>query len=446
MSERDCLACDEYNRLSRRGFLQLSAATLAALGAPAWLPRIAMAGPGGEDSTRDVFVYIYLRGGADGLTLCVPYGDAAYATVRNLTRILPPDGTINTAQGLSNTNFFGLPPAMAPLKPAYEDGKMAIVHACGWNVPSPSRSHFDAQRWMELGQFNPASLFTGWIGRHLADTGAVVVGTPVRGIGVANGLQQSLVGGPQCIPIPGLALSNSPNFNLHGPSGTVAARRASLATMYNATTDPLKTEAAIAQGTIDLLAAIPFSSYAPAGGAVYPTSSFGYSLKSTAAIIKNNMGVEAVAIDRSGWDTHSNQGVNIGGGMYAVMSDLASALNAFYIDVVQNYTRNVVVVVQSEFGRRVNENASGGCDHGYGNCMFLLGNRVNGRQVLSYGTNGLPGWPGLGAGQLFQNLDLKVTIDFRDILAEVCANLLNNTNLANVFPGYVPTFRGVTVP
>src|SRR5262245_27771999 len=148
MIEHDCLACDEYNRLSRRGFLQLSAATLAALGAPEWLPRIAMAGPGGGDTTRDVLVYVYLRGGADGLTLCVPSGAPAYATVSNATRILTPDGTGATAQALSNSNFFGLPPAMASLVQPYEDGKLAIVHACGWMVANPSRSHFDAQRWM----------------------------------------------------------------------------------------------------------------------------------------------------------------------------------------------------------------------------------------------------------------------------------------------------------
>jgi uncharacterized protein (DUF1501 family) len=444
MSERDCTACAEYNRLSRRGFLQFSGATLAMLGVPEWLPRVAFAKDG--DSTRDVVVLVYLRGGADGLTLCVPYGDAAYATLRNATRILPPDGSATTAQALSNSNFFGLPPALTPLKQIYEDGKLAIVHACGWNVANPSRSHFDAQRWMELGQFNPANLFTGWLGRHLADTGAVVPGTPIRGVGVANGLQLEMVGGPQCLPVPGFAQSNSPNFNLHGPSGTVAARRSSLATMYNATTDPLKTDAALTQATLDLLNAIPFSSYVPGGGAVYPTTSMGYSFKSAAALIRNDMGVEAVAIDRSGWDTHSAQGVNLGGGMYGVMDDLAKCLSAFYTDIVVNSTRSVAVVVMSEFGRRAAENASAGCDHGYGNCMFLMGNRINGRQVLSLGTNGLPGWPGLGAGQLFQNLDLKVTLDFRDILSEVCANLLNNTNLGNVFPGYTATFRGVTAP
>jgi uncharacterized protein (DUF1501 family) len=270
----------------------------------------------------------------------------------------------------------------------------------------------------------------------------------VRGIGVANGLQQSMVGGPDCLPVPGLSQSNAPNFNLHGPSGTVAARRAVISTMYNATTDPLKTEAQITQATIDLLASIGFSTYVPAGGAVYPTTSLGYSMKSAAAIIKSQFGngVEAVAIDKSGWDTHSVQGVNPGGGMYSIMQDLANALFAFHTDVVVNSTRSVAVVVMSEFGRRAAENASFGCDHGFGNCMMLMGTRINGRQVLSYDTLGQPGWPGLGPGQLFQNLDLKVTVDFRDILGEVCANLLNDTNLPGIFPGYTPVFRGVTVP
>jgi uncharacterized protein (DUF1501 family) len=446
MNEHDCQACGEYYELSRRGFMKFSGATLLALGAPAWLPRIAMARD--EDSTRDVLVSIYLRGGADGLTLCVPYGDAAYYSVRSHgTSIAPPDGTNLTAQALSTTTMFGLPPAMAALVTPFEDGKLAIVHATGWKVPNPSRSHFDAQRWMELGKFNDPTLFTGWLGRHLTNTGAVVPSDPVRAIGVANGLQAQLLGAPEAIPVPGLAGSSAPNFNLGGSTSTRLLRRKVLNGMYSAVAEPMKSAALITQQTIDLLNAIPFSSYAPAGGAAYPTTSFGYSLKSTAAILKNNMGVEAVAIDRSGWDTHSNQGVALGGSMYNTMKDVADALNAFYIDVVQNYNRNVVVVMMSEFGRRAADNATLGTDHGYGNAMFLMGNRINGRQVLSLGTNGLPGWPGLGPGQLFQNLDLNVTLDFRDILGEVCQNLLNDPDLSGpsgVFPGYVPTFRGIT--
>jgi uncharacterized protein (DUF1501 family) len=223
--------------------------------------------------------------------------------------------------------------------------------------------------------------------------------------------------------------------------------------MYDSVPDPLKAEAAITQSTISLLNAIPFGTYQPAGGAVYnyanggtSTSSFAYSLKSTAALIKNNMGVEAVAIDRSGWDTHSGQGVNPGGAMYASMEDLAKGLLAFYQDVIVSSTRSVVVVVMSEFGRRAQENGSQGTDHGFGNMMFVMGSRINGRQVLAYDALGNPGWPGLGPGELFQNLDLRVTLDFRDILAEVCQNLLNDQNLAQVFPGYTPVFRGITAP
>src|ERR1043166_1623254 len=162
MNEHECQACQEYNRLSRRGFMQLSAATLAALGAPEWLPRggFAKGGPrrGVIDSTRDVIVQVYLRGGADGLTLVPPYGDAAYYQIRPTLGIVPPDiSNPQSAVALSNSGFFGLAPALQPLKQPYEDGKLAICHATGWNITNPSRSHFDAQRWMELGQLDRKS-------------------------------------------------------------------------------------------------------------------------------------------------------------------------------------------------------------------------------------------------------------------------------------------------
>jgi uncharacterized protein (DUF1501 family) len=453
MNEHECQACQEYTRLSRRGFMQLSAATLAALSAPEWLPRVVFAGPGGraEDSTRDVIVQVYLRGGADGLTMIPPYGDPAYYQIRPTLGIVAPDlSNPSAAVALSNSNFFGLAPGLAPLSVPYEDGKLAICHATGWNLSNPSRSHFDAQRWMELGQFNPASLFTGWLGRHLAQTGAVVPTDPVRAIGVTYGLDTTLAGGPEAIPVPGFAQSNSPNFGLTGSSTTRGSRLTDIVNMYNAVQDPLRTNALLTQQTIGMLDAIPFSTYQPTPGSwPYPATSFGYSMKSTAALLKNNMGVEAVAIDKSGWDTHSAQNPLTAGGMGGTMGDLANGLRAFYDDVISTGAtngRSVVVVVISEFGRRAAQNASLGTDHGFGNMMMVMGNRINGRQVLALGTNGLPGWPGLGAGQLFQNLDLKVTLDFRDVLAEICQNLLNDTNLPGVFPGYTPTFRNITVP
>lgn len=442
MKQHDCHACQEYNELSRRGFLKLGGLALLATGVPAWLPRIVMAQS--HVSNRDVMVYVYLRGGADGLTMLAPYGDPAYATIRPTLRLLPPGGSAQSSLGLPNSNYFGLAPGLAPLLEVYEAGKLAMVHASGFMVSNPSRSHFDAQRFMEVGKFNDPTLFSGWLGRHLSDTGAVMPAAPVRAIGVANGLQQSLVGGPKSIPVPGLSQSSAPNYNLTGSASTVATRLARLNSMYAAVADPVKTAAQTTQATITLLNSIGFSSYQPAGGGVYPTSAFGYAMKSAAALIKADLGVEAIAIDKSGWDLHASLGP-VTGTMNTLMDDLGRGMQAFFRDVIGGSTRNVVVVVMSEFGRRAAENGSAGVDHGYGNLMFLMGSRINGGQIFSRNAQGQAGWPGLGPGQLFQNLDLAATIDFRNVLSEVCVNLLQNENLANVFPGYVQQpFLGIT--
>jgi uncharacterized protein (DUF1501 family) len=439
----DCNACREYNDLSRRSFLKAGGLALLAAGVPAWLPRVVFSKNfvGG----RDVIIYVYLRGGADGLTMVAPYGDPAYATVRPNLHLLAPGGGANSALPLPNDNFFGLAPGMGALLEPYNAGKLAIVHASGFMVSNPSRSHFDAQRWMEVGKFNDPTMFTGWLGRHLADTGAVMPAQPVRAIGVATGLQQSLVGAPESLPVPGLAQSNAPSYNITGSSSTAATRLSRLNTMYSAVTDPVKTAAQTTQATITLLNSIGFSTYQPAGGATYPTSSFGYAMKSAAALIKADIGVEALAIDKGGWDLHANLGP-VTGSMNTLMDDLGRAMQAFYRDVISGSTHNAVVVVMSEFGRRAAENGSAGVDHGYGNLMFLLGQNIAGGQVFSRNAQGLAGWPGLGPGQLFQNLDLAATIDFRNVISEVCQNRLQNTNLANLFPGYVQQpFIGVTV-
>jgi uncharacterized protein (DUF1501 family) len=211
---------------------------------------------------------------------------------------------------------------MAALVTPFEDGKLAIVHATGWKVPNPSRSHFDAQRWMELGKFNDPTLFTGWLGRHLTNTGAVVPSDPVRAIGVANGLQAQLLGAPEAIPVPGLAGSSAPNFNLGGSTSTRLLRRKVLNGMYSAVAEPMKSAALITQQTIDLLNAIPFSSYAPAGGAAYPTTSFGYSLKSTAAILKKQHGRRGRGHRPQRLGHAQQSGRALGGSMYNTMKDV----------------------------------------------------------------------------------------------------------------------------
>jgi len=420
----DCQACDEYRQLSRREFMARGTATAVALSVPAWLPRVTYAQ---SASSRDVLISIFLRGGADGLSLVPPFAEPSYYTLRPTLAIPPPGSPANAALNLDN--FFGFPPAMAALLPAFQAGQLLVVHACG--STDPTRSHFDAQFFMEIGKPGDLNVVTGWLGRHLASLPPMRVDAALRGIGFNYGLPQTLVGAPDTLPIPDPA-----NFGLSGSSSTRAQRLAWLGTAYQTERDPLRTAALNTQRTITALSALNINGYVPAGGAVYPGGSFGAALRSTAALIRADMGIEAVQIDLGGWDTHSAQGP-INGGMAVTMQQFAQAIGAFHADMVgANRITNVTLVATSEFGRVARENASQGTDHGHGNAMFVLGGAVRGGRVLT-------AWPGLAAGQLYQNQDLQVTIDYRDILAETVLRRLGNTNLDLVFPGYTPTMRGV---
>ncbi len=426
-------ACAEYNmisqQLSRRGFMGVTGSTtMAILAMGSALPRVSFANSA-RGAQRDVMVSIYLRGASDGLTLCVPYADPGYYANRPTLAIPQPDSpdTLNRCTALDS--FFGIPPAMMPLHQAYLDGNLLFVHACG--STDPSRSHFEAQRFMELGKPQDVTLNTGWLGRHIASVAPMDPNAILRAVGISTGLQQALAGSPNTLPIPDLD-----TFNLGGSSSTRAARRAALSDMYAATGNPLAAVVSTTFDTIDLLNTINFAGYVPGGGAVYPAGGFAYALKTTAALIKAQVGVEAIAIDLGGWDTHNNQG-NTGTGFLAgLMGNLAGGLGAFYRDMFAQPDPGVTVAVMSEFGRRVGENASFGSDHGHGNAMMVMGACVNGGQVKRT-------WPGLGPGQLYQNLDLHVTTDYRDVLAEIVQNRLGNPNLPFVFPDHTAQFQGV---
>jgi len=286
---------------------------------------------------------------------------------------------------------------------------------------------------MEVGVPGARDIETGWLGRHLASKPPMKPNPALRALAFNYGLPQQLAGAPSTLPIP-----NPGNFALNGSSSTASARLAWLGIAFANELDPLKSSALNTQRTINQLAAINVNGYVPAGGTTYPTGSFGTAMRSTAALIRADVGVEAVQIDVGGWDTHSAQGP-LTGGMATTMSGLATALAAFHADMVAAGRLNrITVVVMSEFGRRAQENGSQGTDHGHGNVMFVIGGSTVGGRVLAQ-------WPGLAAGQLYQNQDLQVTIDYRDILAEIVQRRLNNTQLDVVFPGYVPTFRGAVV-
>jgi uncharacterized protein (DUF1501 family) len=395
---------------------------------PAWLPRVTYAQS--ESTDRDVLVSIFLRGGADGLTLVPPFGEAAYYSLRPTIAIPRPDSG-STTPAVNLDGFFGLPTAMSALLPAYQAGNLLVVHATG--STDPTRSHFDAQFYMEIGKPGDKNVVTGWLGRHLATKPPAKPDAALRALAFAFGLPQTLVGAPDTLPIPDPA-----NFGLSGNSSTRNQRLAWLGNAYLAERDPLKTAAANTQRTMTTLASLNIGGYVPAGGAVYPAGSFGAALRSTAALIRADMGVEAVQIDIGGWDTHSAQGP-LTGGMANLMTQFAQAIAAFHADMNgAGRLGRLTLVAMSEFGRVARENGSQGTDHGHGNVMFVMGGAVRGNRVMTI-------WPGLAAGQLYQNQDLNITIDYRDILAEIVIRRLNNTNLDLVFPSYTPSLRGVFV-
>lgn len=429
----DC-GCREYQELSRRQFLSTAAGASGAVAAaavfPDWLPRVVLANH--YSSSRDIIVSVFQRGGADGLSLCVPYADANYYAGRATIAIPRPDDTSvpAAARVTALDNYFGFPPAMLGLLPAFAAGHLLVTHATGQT--NNSRSHFDAQRFMEVGKPADPSVVTGWLGRHLQTVPPIRSDAVLRGIGFSAGLQRTLVGAPKTLPI-----SDPSNYSIGGSTSTRAARQAVIQGDYALTQDPLKSAALDAINTIGLLSTLNFNGYVPANGVTYPNSSFGRALKSVAVLIKNDVGIEAAQIDVGAWDTHATQDPNAGS-MFNTMLDYSASLGAFWADVIMSGFP-VTLVSISEFGRNVRENGSAGTDHGRATAMFAMGTAINGGRVF---TNG---WPGLAHEQLEDGQDLHVTLDYRDILSEIIANRLENAaSLPAIFPTWTPTFHGVT--
>jgi len=414
-----CEGCDEFLRLSRRGFI----GTTAVVGATS-LSQVAFGGGRGSDRARDVLVVVFLRGGMDGLTAAVPYGDPDLYNARPTLAINPPG---QTDGALDLDGFFGLAPSCAALMPAYSQGDLAIVHATG--SPDPSRSHFAAQRYMETATPNmgQTSITDGWIGRHLQTISPLGAGD-LRALAVQSFLPRSMAGGPGALPV------NDPsNFDFPGVPALASALRGVIEDTYAEAAEPLKGAASSSLGAIDLLAGVDFDGYQPANGAVYPNGSFGEGLVATAAMIKADIGLECVELDIGGWDHHSAMGP-VDGTLAGMLENLSGGLSALYDDLGRDMSR-VTVVVMSEFGRRVAENGSAGTDHGHGGAMFVLGGNVNGGQVYTQ-------WPGLSPGSL-GNGDLPITTDYRDVLAEILQLRMGSSSLDVIFPQHTPQFPGI---
>jgi uncharacterized protein (DUF1501 family) len=391
---------------TRRTFLQLSG--LAAV--PALAPRLVFANGGKAASNADVVVVVFARGGMDGLNAIVPHGDADYYRLRPTVGIARPGSASGAALNLDG--FFGLHPSMAALMPLYEAGRFAAVHATGFLLGS--RSHFDCQDFMERAALGTANVSSGWLNRHLQTVG---VTETFQGIGVGQALQLSLRG-----EAPAIGLSTIAGFTIRTTSTRKPEIETTFTKLYDAPT-LLGNTANSAVDAVDALAAANPTQYVPANGATYPAGGFGSQMKEIAQLIKADLGLQVAAVDIGGWDHHAD----IDNDLPPLLSQLADGLAAFDTDLGASMA-NVTVVVMTEFGRRAQENASRGTDHGSAYAMMLLGGGVNGHQVFRQ-------WPGLRDADLFRG-DLAITIDYRTVLSELILKRMGGGDLPFVFPGF----------
>lgn len=392
----------------RRDFLKL--AGLASL--PLIGPRVAFAQSADGARTKDVLVVIYQRGGMDGLNAIVPYTESAYYSRRPNIAIARPGSGTNAAIDLDGQ--FGLHPSMAALKPLYDQGKFAAVHAVG--LSTPSRSHFDAQDFMERAWMQQGQVFTGWLNRYLGTLSQT--GTTFRAVGVGTAVPRSLGG-----PAPVVGVSSIASF---GITSNLARKEQAIDALESLFGPDSFMESAgdAAFAAVDQLLAVNPSQYPVENSASYPNTRFGTQMRDLAALIKSPLGVEVATCDIGGWDHHNNEAAELP----PLLDELSRTLAAFYADLGEARMASVTVVTMTEFGRRAYQNASQGTDHGRGSAMFLLGGGVRGRQVYA-------NWPGLADNQL-DNGDLAVTTDYRAVLSEVLAKRLRATALDAVFPSY----------
>lgn len=411
---------------SRRIFLRNSAMAMVGIGsAPLWLQRAALAddAPGRR---KKVLVAIFQRGAADGLNVVIPHGEQRYYDLRPNIAIPRPSAEAPGESAIDLDGFFGLNPALGGLKPLWDTQQLAIIHAAG--SPDPTRSHFDAQDYMESGTPGLKATSDGWLNRALP--AAAGKQSPVRAVSLGPTLPRAMRGANSVV-----AVENLSNFMVRD-----SAAAKTLQSLYTGSTDQIlggtgrETFEAVA-----LLQSIQKTAYQPAAGASYPRGRFGGSMKQIAQLIKSNVGVEVAFADIGGWDTHVNEvGQKPSLGLLAGrLDEFGSSLAAFYQDLGDRM-EDVVVVTMSEFGRTAKENGNRGTDHGHANAMFVMGGAVKGGKV--YGK-----WPGLAQEQLYEERDLAVTTDFRDVLSEAVFQHLGNRSMKSVFPNYAASpdkFRG----
>jgi uncharacterized protein (DUF1501 family) len=402
------------NTVTRRGFMRGGALALVGTSViPSFLTRSIYAEMTTAAANKKKLVVIFQRGACDGLNVVVPYQEKNYYTMR-------PTIAIQQKDVLDLNGFFGLHPQMAAMKPLYDAGHLAIVHAAG--SPSTSRSHFDAQDYMESGTPDVKVTPDGWLNRALQNEALAGKPSAFRAVALGTQVPRTLQG-----KVPAIAVANLSDFSVAGKGPQTSPISNAFQSMYDESSDSLL------HGTgqetfeaVKMLKAADPAKYQPVAGAVYPNTAFGNSLKQVAQLLKANLGVEAAFSDIGGWDTHQNQG-GANGQLANRLKEFSETVAAFWRDMGDD-SENITLVTMSEFGRTARQNGTGGTDHGHANVMFVLGGSVKGGKV--YGR-----WPGLSDGQLNEGRDLAVTTDFRNVLGEAAYKTLGSRNLEAVFPG-----------
>ena len=402
--------------ISRRVFVKSGGLALFSLGLdPLFLARAAFAvRPSAGAPDRRILVCLFQRGAVDGLNMIVPHGDPIY--YRERPRIAVPRQDVIDLDG-----HFGLHPRLAALKALWDEGTLAVVHAVG--SPDATRSHFDAQDYMESGTPGVKATPDGWLNRYCQHD-REHADTPFRAVAFGPELPRILAGSA-----PSLAIDDLQAFGLRAPQSGVRDRltRAFEELYAGSATGLLSTSSREAFEAVQALRRADPARYRPADGADYPRGWLGKALLEIAQLIKADLGVQVAFADVTGWDTHVNQGASEGQ-LAARLGELGQALTAFTRDLGERM-RDIVVLTMSEFGRTVRENGNSGTDHGHATAMLALGGTVNGGRVLGK-------WPGLDPAQRFEGRDVAVTTDFRDLFAELLARHLGAQDLSAVFPQF----------
>jgi uncharacterized protein (DUF1501 family) len=400
--------------ISRRYFIKSGGiAMLGMASLPSFLQRAVAAT---ASPNKKKMVVLFQRGAMDGLNVVVPFAEPNYYALRPTIAIPQPNrGGAEAAIDLDG--FFGLHPSLQPLLPLFKNGQLAIVQAVG--SPDPSRSHFDAQDFMESGTPGVKATDDGWLNRAIQSMPEEKP-SPFRAVAFGPYLPRTLQGTAPAVAIPDLK-----QFKMYGPQQTTEG---GFEAMYAQTVD--QAMRGVGHETfeaIDQLKQINPDTYQPDNGAQYPKGRFGQSLMEIAELFKADIGLEVAFLDSGGWDHHVNEG-GVQGQLANLLRDLGQGIAAFHQDMGDRMG-DVVFVSMSEFGRTAHENGNHGTDHGHANCMFVMGGDIKGGRVYSR-------WPGMSQGQLYEGRDLAVTTDYRSVLGEIISKHLGDRDLKAVFPGF----------